>query len=354
MRCSAARQMLAHRQALSADDGRRLEDHLACCPACTAASGEYARQDEALRALPVLAVPPRLTQAVLARTTRRPAPARAAVRRWVPVAALALTLFLALSFGTIEAAGRSLPGDLLYPVKLTVEQAHLALLRNEEARLRYLQALARQRLAEVREVMALGRAAEVEFEGRYEGSDGTEWSLDAVRVGVPADVWAGDEPPLGSAVHVRARVKGGTVEASQVEVTPGPGGDAGGEHAAGTASPVAGEPAAGPAEPTPQTTAAPPGQGRGAGGGARPGVDPVTPLPADPVPGSPAGVTPPEPGPLRPGTRPGPPTAAPEVELPPTEAPGSAIPAEPGLPGVPAVPATPPAPGRLGAGPNGN
>jgi hypothetical protein len=340
--------MLAHRQALSADDSRRLEDHLACCPACTAASGEYARQDEALRALPVLAVPPRLSEAVLQRTTRRPAPARAVARRWVPVTALALALFLALSFGTIEAAGRSLPGDLLYPVKLTVEQARLALLRSEAARGRYLDALRSQRLAEVREVVALGRTAEVEFEGRYEGSSGAEWSLDALRVGVPAGVWEGAEPPLGSAVHVRAHVMGGTVEASQVDVAPGPAGDAGGQHAGGASPPGTAEPSAGPsaspAEPTPMATAAPPGQGQGhgAGGGQRRGVDPVTPLPVDPLPGPPALAD--TPAPVQPG-RPERPGGAPDGGPAPTETPASTPRTEPG---TPAVSATPPAPGRKG------
>jgi hypothetical protein len=74
-------------------------------------------------------------------------------RRSMPILALALVLTLGL--GTTAAASQDArPGDLLFPVDRALEQARLALTRNDEKRAELHIALAEERLEELRSLLA--------------------------------------------------------------------------------------------------------------------------------------------------------------------------------------------------------
>jgi hypothetical protein len=252
MRCSAARQAMAVYRDLGASERRRVEEHVASCASCARALEAYRRQDEMLGALAEIAPRPAWIAEVRRRTVARPAAAAASLRRWVPVAAIALLIFLSGSLGTIQATNQSLPGDWLYPVKRTVEQVRLSFIRSEQPRSQYLERVRSTRLEETREVLALGREAEVEFEAPYSGRDGSWWTIDGLRVLVPPEVWPGDAPPSGAPLRVRARASDGTLKASAIHVRPTavPPGGALIEHGAGMyPTPVLAQ--EGPAAPTP-------------------------------------------------------------------------------------------------------
>jgi len=218
MRCRAVQRRLALYRALDGAARAEVDAHVTQCAACRAVQQEFERQDAVLGDLPVVSPGPAWAEAVRARTIGAGHGAAGRCWRWVPAAALALAVFLGLSAGTIAAAGRALPGDRLYPVKRTVEEVRLSVMRDDATRDRFLETLRVRRLEEARTVAALGRDVVVEFEGIYEGASAGEWRLGAVRVLVPEGVWSGQEPSVGSAVRVRAHAAGGALKASEVRV----------------------------------------------------------------------------------------------------------------------------------------
>lgn len=219
MRCNAARQALAVYRELGDAERRRVDAHMAQCAACAEAFAAYRRQDKALAALPPLEPRSAWVSEVRYRTVARPAAAAASLRRWVPVTALALLLFLSGSLGTIEATNQALPGDWLYPVKRTVEQVRLSFIRSEAPRSAYLEQVRSTRIEEAREIVAIGREALVEFEAPYVGRDGFWWTVDGLQVLVPPEVWPGEAPPQGSALRIRAQATDGTLKASAIDVS---------------------------------------------------------------------------------------------------------------------------------------
>ncbi len=310
MRCSAARQMLAVYRDLDEGSRKELDAHVLQCSGCAAILRAYQRQDAALAGLPAVAPRRAWSASVRERTVAAGRPDAAGRRRWVLVTALAAALFLGASAGTIGAADRALPGDWLYPVKREVEQVRLSLMRDEAQRTAYMQAIRTVRLEEARAVVASGREAVVEFEGRYEGGDAGEWSLEALDVGVPADVWTGEQPAVGSAVSVRANAHEGTLQATQVQVYGSTWPVAG--SGAGSASAESPDPGAGsapggaaavsgpavltaePAEPNPPAPHGGAGRGTAGGGDVRP-IAPVAGATQGP---EPSGTVLPEPTPV--------------------------------------------------------
>lgn len=68
-----------------------------------------------------------------------------------------LVATVALGGGAVAAAGEALPGDALYPIKLTVEEVQLTTLRGDEAKARYSLRKAADRVTEIDRASELGR-----------------------------------------------------------------------------------------------------------------------------------------------------------------------------------------------------
>lgn len=134
-----------------------------------------------LRAMPKVEAPARLRG--YRRPVFRPAPVKEpGWRRLLPQfgpslrwatplaqAAAAIAVLFAAAGGTMVASANSLPDDALYPVKLAVEDARLALAPNDSARAALELSFAARRLDEVERAAALGRTdAVAKGAGLYE------------------------------------------------------------------------------------------------------------------------------------------------------------------------------------------
>jgi len=125
------------------------------------------------------------------------------VLRW----ATALAFVLALGFGVSAASARSLPGDVLYPVKRALEGAQLALTSNLNARRQLEAEHNARRQEEVRALSQMKREGVVEFEGPVESAAGDELTVAGVRVRGANSAAAGDRVR----VRVRTTAEGGVV-----------------------------------------------------------------------------------------------------------------------------------------------
>lgn len=194
-----------------------LSEHLAQCPSCAERLARYEKQDQLLAALPQM----------LSRTSFSEVQQRLALRRTplpaqrVWALAMLVVLFLGLGGGAVAASGGALPGDLLYPIKLRVEETQRILTNDTEA----LQALdarfAEQRRIEAQALVSLGRSAQVELEGVLSEIRGAVWKVSGLDVTVEPQVWQGDAPALGSQVRMHISVQAREMRALSVQVTRG-------------------------------------------------------------------------------------------------------------------------------------
>jgi hypothetical protein len=137
----------------------------------------------------------------------RPAdPSRSRVgRRLAPRAAAALAALALVAVGTygvVAASARSLPGDVLYGVKRTVEQTRLLLVPDEDARTELQAELDERRVEEVQAVTEQKRTARVEFSGTVESMEGERWSVAQVIVILSPETRMEGTPSLGTFVEV--------------------------------------------------------------------------------------------------------------------------------------------------------
>jgi hypothetical protein len=93
-----------------------------------------------------------------------------------------LALLLVVLVATGVASADALPGDVLYPVKLGLEQAQLALTFDPAARERALAEQAARRRGETQAVLNLRRTTRVEFEGLVESAQEGLLIISSIRV----------------------------------------------------------------------------------------------------------------------------------------------------------------------------
>jgi hypothetical protein len=150
---------------------------------------------------------------------------RSSQRAWlVSLRRVAVTLVVvAMLFisGTnlVRAASTTLPGDNLYPVKRTWEDVLLLLTFNTQQREALEIEHENERLHELRELFAEGRAAEVDFAGVVTSQTGNEWVVSGVPVRISSETEVRDPVAVGSPVRVRGETLGdGVVLAERVRL----------------------------------------------------------------------------------------------------------------------------------------
>ncbi len=89
------------------------------------------------------------------------------LRQWAPVLGGVLLAFLLIS-GTMRASATSLPGDLLYPIKLATEQVQLLITGDTSQRTTLQEKFQERRRTEAKTVIEQGRRARVNFSGVIE------------------------------------------------------------------------------------------------------------------------------------------------------------------------------------------
>jgi len=137
--------------------------------------------------------------------------------QWLVVALLIVSLAIG---GVTEASAASLPGDVLYPVKLTVQQVRLTLTRDEGARQKLAEQFNARQLQDIQIAEKTGRRAQVEFQGDLQQIDGNTWSVDGLIVKLqPGTRLGGQRPGLGARVVVKGYLPGdGSLVATDMAV----------------------------------------------------------------------------------------------------------------------------------------
>ncbi|NQS91309.1 MAG: hypothetical protein HQ574_02785 [Chloroflexi bacterium] len=120
---------------------------------------------------------------------------------------LALYLLFTILIGgffTVNASASSLPGDGLYGLKLSWEQAQLALTFNDDTKLEREAEFEEERISEVQSLLGEGRIAKVEFYGLVETIEGDAWTISGITVLVGPGTELKGTLDLGSLVKVEA------------------------------------------------------------------------------------------------------------------------------------------------------
>lgn len=145
------------------------------------------------------------------------------LRRSAVTAALAgLLLASALGGGTIALAGRSLPGDALYPVKRMTEDVQLVLALDRQTKAQLMARFDERRRAEAVAIAGSQRIAEITFRGQLEARSDGLWVVSGVSVYISGEteLEQGIEP--GTSVRVLARsMSDGKLWARRVVTEPG-------------------------------------------------------------------------------------------------------------------------------------
>lgn len=134
---------------------------------------------------------------------------RGSVRAVWQAAAMVLVVLLVASGGlAVVASTDSLPGDALYPVKLTRQQLQLAFTLNSAEKQVLEDQFSAQRRSDVRIVLEDGRRVTVEFEGvLLEITEGT-WLVDDLPVTLQDTTAIVGQPFVGAQVRVRGHLPG--------------------------------------------------------------------------------------------------------------------------------------------------
>lgn len=144
--------------------------------------------------------------------------------RGLAAAALTLLLLVILGGGLAVVSADSLPGDLLYPVKLATEQLRLFLTVDAQAREELLTEFGEERRAEAATVLEMGREVRVAFEGTLQSFSDSLWIVGGLQVTLDAHTVVEGDPWVGATVAVEGLAPGdGSLLASQLTVK-GPGG----------------------------------------------------------------------------------------------------------------------------------
>jgi Sigma-70, region 4/Domain of unknown function (DUF5666) len=174
--------------------------------------------------------PPRAVPAVAQPGRKQPPYVRPV---WRLAFAIAAVTILAAG-GTLAASADSLPGDMLYPVKLAAQQAQIALAFDADARSQREEQFNVQRRQDIQIAAQLGRQATVELAGVLEQMDDNTWVVDGLIITLKPETMTTGQPRVGDWVMVQGNLPGnGSLVATTLAV-----GDRHGPQPTATSSPT--------------------------------------------------------------------------------------------------------------------
>ena len=140
------------------------------------------------------------------------------------VIALALAASGVLALGsTVAASANTIPGDLLYPVKTTMQDVRVLLAAEPEQRAQLWVDIQATRQADIQSVLDLKRVADVQYLGLLTSIDEQNWVVGGRTVSLPPEVQISGEPYLGAMVSVTAKTgDDGSITALSLVVDPAP------------------------------------------------------------------------------------------------------------------------------------
>ena len=145
---------------------------------------------------------------------------RPATRRAMTSVAAVAAAFIVIGAGVVAASGAALPGDPLYGVKRTVESVRLSL-ASDTARGTLSAQFDQERIAEVAQLLDLGREAEVEFKGTIESVQPDAWLVAGLVVRINDSTRVTGEPQIGLRAAVTGRAQDGMLIGTSIAVEPG-------------------------------------------------------------------------------------------------------------------------------------
>ena len=208
------------------EQGHGVEAILARFPAHAAELRPFlltATQLARLSTQPSLTAEQRSKRAFLAAAATPAARRAPAGNRLARLLAPALGVLLVVLLGGAALVGASagaVPGTALYTTKRLVESLRLGLAADPERAATLRERFRLERLAEVEQLLAGGRAADVVFAGTLESIDGPRWTVDGLPVDVAEAVFDG-AARVGALVEIAGRVADGIVRAGRVTVLTG-------------------------------------------------------------------------------------------------------------------------------------
>lgn len=143
------------------------------------------------------------------------------LRRLAVTLAVVAALFMS-GTSLVRAASTTLPGDNLYPVKRTWEDVLVLFTFNVQQRSTLEVEHENERLNELRELFAEGRAAKVDFAGTLTSQNGNEWIVAGFPVVIsPQTEVSNGSIAIGSAVRVKGQTQpNGAILAEKVDLLP--------------------------------------------------------------------------------------------------------------------------------------
>jgi hypothetical protein len=153
---------------------------------------------------------------------RREAPPRVGFFQRIPrfVYVMVLALFFLLSWnGLIIASAQALPGDHLYPAKITLERLHLGLALSPQTHQKVEQEYQSRRAVEVKRLLELGRMEFVQFFGIVDQQWNDHWIVDGIEVRLLPDTIILGDIQDGMTVEVEGSTQPeGWVQASEIHL----------------------------------------------------------------------------------------------------------------------------------------
>ncbi len=132
-------------------------------------------------------------------------------------AVVGLVLIMVGGFLTVNASASSLPGDVLYDLKLGLEQTRAFFTFDQKARQDLVLAIEEERLSEVEILLEEGRQEEVEFGGVIEKKGESVWIIKGISVQVDSVSGLNSDLEIGSEVDVAATtLEDGNLQASDI------------------------------------------------------------------------------------------------------------------------------------------
>jgi hypothetical protein len=171
------------------------------------------RQERAAKTGPVIWY---LQRVVRALTPGRPGRLRPA---WNLAIVSLFILSIAVGALMAVASTHSLPGDLLYPVKMAAQQTRLFLTRDSEMQRQMEEQFSAQQRRDIQSVLNAGRRVDVEFRGTLQRMDENLWVVDGLAVSLQDGTTILGSPYLGATIRGRGIVPGdGSLLATWLEV----------------------------------------------------------------------------------------------------------------------------------------
>ena len=136
---------------------------------------------------------------------------------------LATVVFLFSSgTGLVFASSNSLPGDQLYPVKRSWEGVQLAFIFDPQMKQERENEFENERVEEIHELFSESRKTQVDFQGKVEIQQPTQWQIAGLQIVIEHDAVIDSNIMIGTTVRVIGETEDGVIKAEHIILVEAP------------------------------------------------------------------------------------------------------------------------------------